>query len=105
MSKYGNKQAVASDRMVFSSKKECSRYEELLLLSKIGEIADLKVQVKFELIPKQDGERKVDYVADFAYMDRGGTYHVEDTKGFRTKDYIIKRKLMMWVHNIRIEEI
>jgi hypothetical protein len=30
---------------------------------------------------------------------------VEDTKGFRTKDYVIKRKLMLWVHGIKIHEV
>lgn len=66
-------------------------------------------------------EREVSYLADFAYMvpthgqevDEDGGVHfwggfelvVEDTKGFRTKDYIIKRKLMLWVHGIKIKEV
>ena len=45
------------------------------------------------------------YYADFVYKDKEGVLHVEDTKGFKTKDYIIKRKLMLHVHGIRIHEV
>lgn len=65
-----------------------------------------------EQIPEQedsDGrrciERAVYYKADFDYLDKDGKHVVEDTKGFRTKDYIIKRKLMLYRHGIRISEI
>jgi hypothetical protein len=65
--------------------------------------------VKFELIPSQryDGkviERPCHYIADFTYMENGNLV-VEDTKGFRTKDYIIKRKLMLYLCGIRIKEV
>ena len=66
-------------------------------------------------------ERECAYVADFVYEvpwqeqrtnDEGHLVFadgwetiVEDTKGFRTKDYIIKRKLMSHVHGIRIKEV
>lgn len=104
----------------FDSKKEYKRYCELALLEKAGHIADLKRQVKFVLIPaqrepdrigKRGGklkgkliERECAYIADFVYTENGETV-VEDTKGFRTKDYIIKRKLMLYIHNIKIKEI
>lgn len=58
-----------------------------------GTINDLVLQKPFELIPKQKGERAVKYMADFYYTTPDGKIVVEDTKGFRTKDYIIKRKL------------
>jgi Protein of unknown function (DUF1064) len=104
--KYGNQQTVAIDGTVFASKKECRRYEELLILFHLGKIGSLRTQVRYELIPKQDGERKVEYVADFVYIDLEKLCErVEDTKGFRTRDYIIKRKLMLWLKGIRIEEI
>lgn len=46
------------------------------------------------------------YIADFVYTDNAtGSTVVEDTKGVRTKEYIIKRKLMLWVHGIRIREV
>jgi len=109
MSKYGNKQCIASDGKGFSSMRERRRYEELLLLWKMGKITYPECQVPYELIPKQEGERACVYFADFVYRDMPAespdTLHVEDTKGFRTKDYIIKRKLMLWVHKIKIEEI
>jgi len=81
----------------------------LSLLERAGTIQNLKRQVKFELIPSQrvDGkviERPCTYIADFVYTENGKMV-VEDTKGFRTTDYIIKRKLLLWVHGIRIQEI
>jgi hypothetical protein len=93
----------------FDSAKEARRYGELALLEKAGHISDLKRQVKYELIPSQKEygkvvERPCTYVADFVYTYDGKTV-VEDTKGFRTKDYIIKRKLMLYVHGIRIREV
>lgn len=106
--KYHSKKTEV-DGIKFDSKKEAERYYELRLLEIAGAISDLKTQVKFELIPSQklNGkviERPCTYVADFVYSENGKTV-VEDTKGFRTKDYIIKRKLMLWVHGVRINEI
>lgn len=105
----------------FDSRKEADRYIELNLLSRSGAITSLKRQVKFELIPAQYEpdiinprgkvkkgkliERAVSYIADFVYTDENGKTVVEDTKGFRTKDYIIKRKLLLYMHGIRIKEI
>lgn len=123
--KYYNVKTRASDGKVFDSLKEARRYEQLLLMLKAGTIKDLETQVAYELIPAQyetypryskngdrlkDGsrllERKAEYVADFVYtiVDTGETI-VEDTKGVRTKDYILKRKLMLAVHRIRIKEV
>ena len=51
-------------------------------------------------------EKECAYIADFTYFDVNiDEYVVEDTKGFRTTDYKIKRKLMLHVHGIRIREI
>ena len=92
-----------------------------MLLQKLGSIKDLQRQVKFELIPtqrepdtigKRGGihkgkviENGVNYIADFVYTDcNSGETVVEDSKGLRTKDYIIKRKLMLFIHGIRILE-
>ena len=79
------------------------------LLERAGEIQDLCAQVKFTLIPtqKQGGkvvERPVTYIADFVYTENGEQV-VEDVKGMRTKEYIIKRKLMLYIHGIRIKEV
>lgn len=119
MSKYGSRKTVL-DGVKFDSIKEARRYQELRLLEKAGAITDLQRQVEFILIPVQKEsdtkgvrggiikgktiERAVKYVADFVYMENGKQV-VEDTKGVKTKDYIIKRKLMLWVHNIRIKEV
>ena len=107
-SKYHSRK-ITKDGITYDSVKEYRRFCELSLLERAGAIADLKRQVKFELIPSQrvDGkvvERPCTYVADFVYREGGKTV-VEDTKGFRTKDYIIKRKLMLQVHGIRIREV
>lgn len=87
-----------------ASKKEAQRKTELQLLQRAGEIFDLQEQVKFELIPKQDGESPCVYIADFVYKDKQGNTVVEDTKGYRKPEYIIKRKLMLYLKNIRILE-
>jgi hypothetical protein len=82
-----------------------------------GAISDLKEQVKFELIPKQDGERACSYIADFVYrfpvgidtVNGGKRYEtvVEDVKSpiSKTPAYRIKRKLMKFVHGITVVEV
>ncbi len=89
--KFGNTRVMV-DGIEFQSKKEADRYSELKLLQKAGVIEGLKLQVTFELIPAQPDEKAVKYIADFVYIEHGKTI-AEDAKGFRTKDYIIKRKL------------
>lgn len=107
-SKYHSRK-ITRDGMTFDSVKEYRRYCELLLLERAGAITGLQRQVKFELIPAQriDGkavERACQYIADFVYQENGKRV-VEDTKGMKTKDYIIKRKLMLYIHGIRIKEV
>lgn len=94
-----------------ASRKEHRRAEQLKLMQMAGEISNLREQVSFELIPAQRDkagnllERSCRYIADFVYTDNvTGLTIVEDTKGFRTPDYRIKRKLMLHVHGIRITE-
>lgn len=108
MNKYHSKK-ITRDGMTFDSVKEYRRFCDLSLLEKAGKIANLQRQVPFLLIPSQriDGkvaERACNYIADFVY-EKDGQQVVEDTKGFKTKDYIIKRKLMLHVHGIRINEV
>lgn len=118
--KYGNAKAEI-DGELFDSRKEARRYLYLKHELDTGKISDLQRQVRFELIPAQrepdtvgprGGVKKgrtielaCDYVADFVYRNEDGATVVEDTKGMRTKDYVIKRKLMLYVHGIRIREI
>lgn len=123
-SKYGAEK-VAIDGIKFDSKKEANRYRELKILEKIGEITNLQMQVKYVLIPaqrepdtvgKRGGiikgkliEREVSYIADFVYTDVNGNRVVEDVKGYRGggayEIFKIKRKLMLYVHGIKIIEI
>jgi len=105
MNKYRNRKTEI-DGIVFDSMKEAQRYAELQILQRAGKIRDLSMQVEFELIPKQDGERACKYKADFVYhLADTGKMIVEDVKGKRTREYIIKRKLMLWRHGIKIVEI
>jgi hypothetical protein len=87
----------------YASRKEATRAEELKLLFHAGQISDLVEQPEFVLVPPQDGERAVKYRADFGYYEKGQRV-IEDCKGVRTSDYIIKRKLMLFLHGIRITE-
>ena len=103
MSKYHAKKTVV-DGIIFQSRKEAKRYQELKLMQRAGLISDLRRQVTFELIPKQQGERAVSYIADFVYSEDGQTV-VEDVKGVRTPVYRIKKKLMLWRHGVRIREV
>ena len=114
---------ISRDGMTFDSLKEYRRYCELALLEKAGQITGLKLQVPFELLPAQyetferygkkgqrlkDGSRCIEkaviYKADFVYEENGKII-VEDTKGFKTKDYILKRKMMLYFHGIKIKEV
>lgn len=99
--------------MVFDSRKEGRRYQELLLLQKAGKISDLKCQVSFPLLPSQRykdpvtgkwrTERACKYVADYTYIEDGKLI-VEDVKGMKTKEYILKRKMLLYFTGIRIRE-
>ena len=88
--------------------KEAERYVELSLLQRAGEISDLRLQVPFELVPKQKDTRgrvirEIKYVADFVYTENGKMV-VEDVKGCKTKEYELKKKLMKYFHDIEIKE-
>lgn len=107
-SKY-NSQKIKHNGRTYDSVKEFQRHLELLMLQKAGEISELREQVEFELIPKQYDENgdicehACKYIADFVYKENGKTV-VEDSKGVRTKEYIIKIKLMLFIHGITIKE-
>lgn len=111
MSKYGNRKVETKDG-TFDSLKEYARWQDLKLLERAGEIYELQRQVPFVLIPAQRDEngklieREVRYVADFTYRERcGNRLVVEDTKGMKTKEYILKRKMLLYRHGIKIQEV
>ena len=129
-----NNQAVVIDGIEFQSKKEGNRYCELKLLERAGEISNLELQKRYELIPAQYeivetgeyykvGDKKgqaktkrvcieqsIVYIADFMYQENGKTV-VEDVKGFRDTSsatyakFVLKRKMMLWFYGIRIKEV
>ena len=108
--KYGNRK-TEMDGITFDSAKEARRYAELKLMEKAGLISGLRRQVPYQLLPaqKRDGkvvERPVLYLADFVYTENGDEV-VEDVKSpaTRTKEYIIKRKMMLWEFGIRVKEV
>lgn len=129
-----NNKSIVIDGIEFQSTKEGKRYAELKLLQRAGEISDLEMQKRYELIPAQYEtvetgeyykvgakkgqpktkqvciEQSVVYIADFVYQENGQTV-VEDVKGFRDPSsatyakFVLKRKMMLWIHGIRIIEI
>jgi len=122
-SKY-HSQKVSIAQEIFDSKKEARRWLELKNMESHGLISGLQRQKKFLLIPSQHEpdrvgprggkikgkllEHEVAYYADFCYTDaQTGEYIVEDAKSSitRTKEYIIKRKMMLYIHHIRIREV
>ena len=122
MSKYHSKK-VTVDGITFDSRKEANRYKELSLLEKAGTISNLRRQVRYQLLPpaweeyerysdktgkrlkngRRCVEKGVTYVADFVYR-RGLETIVEDCKGHRTREYIIKKKLMRYFYGIEVQE-
>lgn len=120
-SKYHSKK-VSIQGEVLDSKKEARRFLELQMLEKAGRISGLQRQKKFVLVPAQYEpettgprggkikgkllEREVAYYADFVYFDEEEKdFVIEDTKGVRTPEYIIKRKLMLWLNGYQIREV
>jgi hypothetical protein len=102
-SKYGNNKVII-DNIEFDSQKEGDRYKLLKTMVKAGVISMLQLQVPYEL--NQGGTHSLQYIADFVYVETAtGETIVEDVKGFRTKEYKKKRRLMKKVHNIKIKEI
>lgn len=106
--KYNARKTVHAGQRI-DSKREAKRYSELLALERNGLINNLERQVRYELIPKQDRERAAFYTADFKYFDwRTAEWIIEDSKPpyMRKKaDYVLRRKLMLKMHGIRIREV
>lgn len=122
-SKYGSRKIVYNG-MTFDSKKEFRRWQELLDMEVAGRIQNLQRQVKFVLIPaqrepdrigKRGGiikgkviEREVAYIADFVY-EKDGELVVEDVKGYKGgvayNLFVMKRKMLLYLYDIKVKEI
>ena len=121
-SKFGNRKAVI-DGIRFDSKKEANFYLYLREAEKKGDISDLRLQVPYELIPaiyedqvihlktkdkvvQRCVQKAVHYVADFVYIETSSNQEVVvDTKGFRTPEYKLKKKMMRAFKGINIIEV
>ncbi|MGF7108235.1 DUF1064 domain-containing protein [Treponema pedis] len=94
--KVASKDRRTADGIVFASRSEMKRYQELKMLEKAGVISDLELQPKFLLVPATEkGGKAVHYVADFAYIKDGQKIY-EDVKGVQTEVYKLKKKLLLW---------
>lgn len=112
--KYGNKKVVI-DGIKFDSKKEARRYGYLQLLEVLGEIKDLELQPRFELIKSvkfagtDRAKPAIRYFADFSYTDvLTGKRIVEDVKSPATKKnpaYRMKKHMMLAIHGVEIKEV
>lgn len=101
--KFGNKPTLV-DGIRFASKREAARYSELKLMERAGEISDLVLQPRYPLLV--NGLKVATYVADFRYRDLGlDAVVVEDAKGFRTPDFILKSKLFEALHGFPVREV
>lgn len=107
-SKYHSRKLTVDGR-TFDSRAEANRYRQLVMLQRAGKISALACQVRFTL---QDGFKKggktyrpIVYVADFTYTENGRIV-VEDVKGVRTKEYLLKKKLFEKKYpNLTITEV
>lgn len=110
---------------VFDSQKELDRWDLLQIMEQRGEISDLQRQVSYVLVPSQyikvwktvrkkevlkdkRVEAPITYRADFQYRLPDGKLIVEDVKSEVTRrlpEYVMKRKLMLWIHGIKLTEV
>jgi hypothetical protein len=100
---------IEYNNIKFDSIKEKNRYVTLKQLEDLGVIKDLKLQVKFELQPsfkyRDKTIRSINYYADFTYI-QDNKLIVEDTKGYCTKEYLLKKKLLLYKYkDIEFKEI
>lgn len=96
--KYHNTPLRVGDHR-FASTAEAERYKQLVLLQQAGAILGLILQPRFRL--EVNGVHVCDYVGDFEYRERGERV-IEDVKGFVTREFQIKQRLMKAVHNIEV---
>jgi hypothetical protein len=98
-SKYGNRKTNG-----YASMREAEIAAKLQALERCGDISQLREQVPFVLVAGQGKIRPVKYIADFTYIDADG-FHVLDAKGCKTPVYRLKKKLMLLLLSLEIEEV
>lgn len=103
-----NAKKIKIDGHTFDSKREAQRYCELKLFAKAGEIRNLVLQPRFllqeEFFDKHEiKHKKIEYVADFLYIDKNDKAIVEDVKGVLTDVYKIKKKLFLKIYDDQYE--
>ena len=96
-SKYGAVK-TSIDGQTFDSKKEAEYYSELKIRLQGGDIKGFCLQPVFILAPG------LKYKADFVVFNNDGTAEIIDTKGFKTKEYIAKKKVFEDKFNLKIKE-
>jgi hypothetical protein len=102
-SKYGNVRTTV-DGQTFASKREAARYQALRLMERVGEIRGLECQPRYPLMV--NGVKVGVYVADFCFVRADtGEFVVEDSKGYRTREYILKAKLLLALYGHRVREV
>ncbi len=98
-----NRTTPAGNHIRFDSIKEARRYDDLMLLLRAKKIKNLRLQPEFTLqeafkTPEGETVRAIRYKADFEYdkyLGDGYWEHIiEDVKGMKTPQYLMKRKMM-----------
>lgn len=102
MNKYFNKKCLCNQMHKHDSKREAQRCDELYILARSGLISRLIQQPEFVLQPtfrfKGKAVREIIYRADFSYFDNlKKLFVVEDSKGFKTKEYLLKVKILKFI--------
>lgn len=88
----------------YASKHEATIAAKLQALERGGAIKDLKFQVPFTLLEGKGKVRPIKYIADFTFIENG-RWVVADAKGYRTKEYRLKAKMMYLLLGIEVEEM
>jgi hypothetical protein len=91
------------DNITFDSRREANRYLVLRSMQDAGEIHALTLQPRWDLIVNRVKIGR--YTADFEYMTAAGEYVVEDSKGIKTRDYLLRKKLMLALYKIAVREV
>jgi hypothetical protein len=97
-SKYHSRKTII-DNITFDSKREADYYGELKLRKRAGDILDFELQPEFVLQNgfRRDGKaiRAIKYRADFKVVHKDFSVEIVDVKGYLTKEYALKKKMLL----------